>query len=30
MNEWFLNFEINNPELMARILQSSGAAEKEI
>lgn len=25
MNEWFLNFEANNPELMARILQSSGA-----
>ena len=25
MNEWFLNFETNNPELMARILQSGGA-----
>jgi len=25
LNEWFLSFEANNPELMARILQSSGA-----
>ena len=25
MNEWFLNFEANNPQLMARILQSSAA-----
>ena len=25
MNEWFLNFEANNPDLMARILRSSEA-----